>query len=245
VKVLHDGKGSFNAVIAGTMYAGTPIAEGGAGADVINVSLGAVILDSKATEVKAGIRELTKAVDRAMSYAWKRGVTIVAATGNDAMNVDTARTAISLPAQSRHVISVSATGPMGWAYGNTDFARLASYANYGMALTDLSAPGGDFAYPTNELCRVFRSDGASITNPCWVFDMYLSTTRTGWGWAAGTSMASPVVAGVAALIIEKAGGSMHPSEVEEALKAGALDLGKPGKDGVYGHGWVNAYRSVR
>ena len=245
VKVLHGGTGSFSWLIEGVMYAGTPVSEGGAGADVINMSLGALILDAKDQEIKAAIRELTMALDRAMKYAWNNGTTVIAATGNDLVNLDEEKKALSIPAQSQHVISVAATGPLAWAYGNTDFARRAHYTNYGKAVTDLAAPGGDFAYPGNEACTVFRSDGASITNACWVFDMYLSTTRAGYGWAAGTSMASPVTAGVAALIIEKAGGSLHPAQVEAALRQGALDLGKPGKDETYGHGWVNAYRSIR
>jgi subtilisin family serine protease len=41
VKVLHCGSGSFGAVISGIYYAATPIADGGAGADIINMSLGA------------------------------------------------------------------------------------------------------------------------------------------------------------------------------------------------------------
>ena len=58
-------------------------------------------------------------------------------------------------------------------------------------------------------------------------------------------MASPVAAGIAALVIEAGGGRMAPAQVEAALKRGALDLGKPGNDEFYGHGWVNAFRSVQ
>lgn len=52
------------------------------------------------------------------------------------------------------------------------------------------------------------------------------------------------MAGVAALIIEKNGGSMHPSDVKEVLKESSDDLGKPGNDDYYGHGRVNAYMAV-
>jgi hypothetical protein len=58
-------------------------------------------------------------------------------------------------------------------------------------------------------------------------------------------MASPVVAGIAALVIEAAGGTLSPAEVEAALRGGAQDLGKPGNDAEYGKGWVNALGSVR
>src|SRR5690606_6026532 len=41
VKSLHGGTGSFGWVISAILYAATPIAEGGAGAHIINMSLGA------------------------------------------------------------------------------------------------------------------------------------------------------------------------------------------------------------
>jgi subtilisin family serine protease len=69
--------------------------------------------------------------------------------------------------------------------------------------------------------------------------------NTSYSFAAGTSMAAPMVAGVAALIIEKNGGSMKPSKVEAALRASSDDLGKPGNDDFYGAGFVNALRAVQ
>src|SRR4029078_3991830 len=42
VKVLHNASGSFGQVISGILYASTPIADGGGGADIINMSLGAL-----------------------------------------------------------------------------------------------------------------------------------------------------------------------------------------------------------
>ena len=74
--------------------------------------------------------------------------------------------------------------------------------------------------------------------------MFWSTTTGGWTWASGTSMASPHVAGVAALIIGKNGGSMKPAQVISILKRSADDLGKPGKDDYHGNGRVNAHRAV-
>jgi len=53
------------------------------------------------------------------------------------------------------------------------------------------------------------------------------------------------VAAVAALIIGKNGGPMHPAQVEAALRGSADDLGKPGKDDFYGHGRVNAASAVQ
>ena len=85
----------------------------------------------------------------------------------------------------------------------------------------------------------------SIIYVCWVFDLVISPgtlgpDNTGYFFAAGTSMAAPAAAGVAALIIEQNGGSMRPAQVKTALRQTSDDLGKPGKDAFYGHGFVNA-----
>ena len=55
VKVLHGGSGSFGAVISGILYAATPIEEGGAGADIINLSVGALIEEGRGGNTGAGI----------------------------------------------------------------------------------------------------------------------------------------------------------------------------------------------
>ena len=63
-------------------------------------------------------------------------------------------------------------------------------------------------------------------------------------WAQGTSMAAPHAAGVAALIVGANGGDMKPAAIVKAMRDGADDLGKPGKDDYFGLGRVNAYNST-
>lgn len=244
VKVLNNaGSGAFEGIIAGIVYAAD------INADVINMSLGAVLarhgfLDDNGTPdpgddvfVTANeVAALATAVGRATSYAYQHGTTVIASAGNDAIDGDHTADVFHLPSDAPHVISISATAPIGWAKGgNPSLDNLASYSNFGQSVISFAAPGGDFVYPGNEDCTV-----AGLTVPCWVFDLVFSDIPGGWGWAAGTSMAAPHASGVAAIIIGKKGGRMHPAQVEAALRASADDLGKPGNDDAYGAGRVNA-----
>ena len=67
----------------------------------------------------------------------------------------------------------------------------------------------------------------------------LSTTAGDYEEESGTSMASPHVAGVAALIWSARPG-LSATELEAVLRASAADLGDPGRDNVYGSGRVDA-----
>jgi hypothetical protein len=65
----------------------------------------------------------------------------------------------------------------------------------------------------------------------------------------GTSMASPVVTGIAVLLTEQwrktfAGASPLPAQLKALILAGADDLGNPGPDYTYGFGLANAKKSV-
>lgn len=65
----------------------------------------------------------------------------------------------------------------------------------------------------------------------------------------GTSMASPVVTGIAALLTEQwrktfAGATPLPEQLKALIIAGTGDVGNPGPDYTYGFGMVDAKRSV-
>ncbi|MFL6591323.1 MAG: S8 family serine peptidase [Luteimonas sp.] len=262
VKVLSDatGSGSFAAILQGIVYAADH------GADVINMSLGqhgGLPVNGKGAN---DVSELVNATKRAVDYARKRNALTVVSAGNDAMDLDHSSgvkicesdgsncfvaNLRAFPAELPNVLSISATAPIGWAKAPTTtfLDNLASYSNYGTSAISLAAPGGDGVYPGNENCTV-----GGLTQACWVLDLVFAPggyavvgnqVFASWSWAAGTSMAAPHVAGVAALIIGKHGGTMDPSEVERILKASADDLGKPGKDPAYGSGRVNAARAVQ
>ncbi|EAR01642.1 S8 family peptidase [Maribacter sp. HTCC2170] len=239
VKVLSEftGSGAFSSINNGIVYAAL------IDADVINMSLGAtfnkngfITLDDGSVIKVPGkyIAEIRHAQQRAINFAYRNGTTIVVAAGNDGTNLDGNGSAVKLPASLNNVISVSATAPYNlFEYPSSDLDIPAHYSDYGRSHVTVSAPGGDFdAY----------YDGFTST---YVYDMVLSTNPGGsWFWSAGTSMASPHVAGVAALIIGKNGGSMDPHEVTQQITNTADKVDGNGASLYHGKGRVNAYRAV-
>ena len=220
LKALHDGSGSFADIIAAIYYAA-----GEAQADVINMSLGAFFPRNS-----RGAAKLINAMGHAMNYANQQGVIVVVSAGNDGIDFDHAAMYVHVPSEVQHVINVSATAPTGFFLGGTDFDTPASYTNYGQSFVDFAAPGGDFDYPEF---------------PTYLYDMIIApgAGTSDYYFSAGTSMASPHVAGVVALILQKNGG-LNPAQVESILKKSSNDLGKPGNDDYFGQGRVNAYNAV-
>lgn len=226
-KVLRSttGSGSFVWVANGIVDA-TNI-----DADVINMSLGATF----ARPLAGGYGPYVAMLTRAITYATLQGTLVVVAAGNEGLDLDSIFW--SVPAQLGNGIGVSATGPEGLGlYGeaNVDLDRFASYSNYGVSVVNVAAPGGDFSlYP----------------NSVYVYDMVLSpggTNPAGTAWsyyfAAGTSMAAPHVAGLAALIVGEYG-SLPPAQLKALIQKSAVDLYKPAADPWSGKGRIDAARA--
>jgi subtilisin family serine protease len=177
VKVLQDGTGTFGQIIAGIYYAVTPRDQGGAGADIVNLSLGATF------DRAGGNGPLVAAFNKAVNYANRSGVLVVSSAGNDATDLDHNGSLIKVPAQSGSGIAVSATGPRGFGFheasavyssnGNlisvappadaTNYRRIASYTNYGNSVITVAAPGGDYTYSGSEYCYKARIPSSYLT----------------------------------------------------------------------------------
>lgn len=104
--------------------------------------------------------------------------------------------------------------------------NLASYSSYGPQ-AELAAPGGDVQDPFF---------GTSYITSAWNgFD-------GDYAGAAGTSMATPHAAGLAALLF--ATGMTNPDEVRTRLRTTTDDLGAAGWDQYFGWGRINMFRAI-
>ncbi|OIJ86480.1 S8 family peptidase [Streptomyces colonosanans] len=204
-------------------------------------------------------KALVDAITRASQYAEHKGTVNVAAAGNESHDLDAdsitdpaspndstpgdrvidPHKCFDIPPQLPGVVTVAATGAKGIK---------SSFSNYGHGVIDVAAPGGDLYQPP----AAPATDGR-----------ILGTMPGGkWAYKQGTSMASPHVAGVAALIK-----STHPHATAGQVKAllyseadatpctdpydidsdGKIDAvckGSKNHNGFYGRGIVNALNAV-
>ncbi len=172
---------------------------------------------AKVINMSLGGSRGSKILGDAVKYAHDRGVTVVCAAGNEG------RGRVGFPAAYPGAIAVAAT-----QYDRTT----TFYSNWGKEI-DLAAPGGNTRVDQN-------GDGM----PDGVLQNTILPGRVGendYLVFMGTSMASPHVAGVAALVIES--GVSRPDAVERVLKATAKHpQGK--RDDHYGAGIVDAAAAV-
>ncbi|HEY8180829.1 MAG TPA: S8 family serine peptidase [Thermoanaerobaculia bacterium] len=223
---VHDDVGAFDFPL---FVAIVDAAQHGYG--VISMSLGGVSSRNSRDGNASWL-----AWDRVTKYANRLGTVIVAAAGNNALNVN--GTLYNIPSDLPTVMSVSATGWSNLSFMNGQYGPapgsfdvLAFYSNFGAAV-DIAAPGGDCGpqFPNNcEAQYLILSDSIS------------STGTLNYVFAAGTSMATPHVSAVAAVVR-----SLHPSWTPGEVRAFLKSTADPvGPRQWFGAGVVNADRATQ
>lgn len=216
--------GGCHGVIQGIMYAIDN------GADVINMSLGGWFK-------KSAYPGEVAAFNKIMNYAKQQGVTVVVAAGNDADDLDTQKNILIRHADGtsdrEHVASFFATYCDATQVICVAATRLndtpSSYTNYGRSAITVAAPGGELGEWVYALCPQ-----TSLLYGCGGGLYVLGV--------AGTSQATPHVSGLAALMVERYG--RNPSQIKNAIRQSADDLGEPGNDPYFGAGRINVARAV-
>lgn len=182
------------------------------GAQVINMSLGGPV-PKLAADYNALVSALTAAAQTSV---------IVVSAGNEGYGrlPEYPAAFATQPGIAGSMIIAGSLAPSG--------GRVSRFTN-----TPINQPGSGCAGPRN--ARVCFMD-VFLMAPG--EDVLSTLPGGGYGTMTGTSMAAPYISGAAALVFSAAP-YLTPQEVTAILFASATDLGKPGKDPIYGRGLVN------
>ena len=189
-------------------------------------------------------RAIWTAERRAISHAISQGVTVVAAEGNqaddlahptqDATSPDDTDPVLRAIHNDCAVVPVEVAGVIGvTANGNKGFKSF--YSSYGVATADLIAPGGDSilqltaAAPNGRVLSTWPASLLSVT--CLAARRVVDASGATYCYQQGTSMASPHVAGVAALI--ESFGVTNPGKVTSLLQGTADPIACPADESMY------------
>jgi subtilisin family serine protease len=99
------------------------------------------------------------------------------------------------------------------------------------------------ATTSSDTLASFSSYGSWITVSAPGASIYTTNRGGGYGAWNGTSFASPITAGLAALILS-VNPNLSNAQVVDIIKQNADDLGAAGFDQYFGYGRINAYKSV-
>ena len=187
------------------------------GAKVINMSLGGI--------------DVSPADLDALNYATSRGLFVAVAAGNEFEDGNPPVYPAFFAPQVKGAMSVAAVGR------TEQRAHYSSTGNF----VEIAAPGGDdrvggIPGTIFQLGTLFADYDPEVV----IFPRF---DRYGDIFSQGTSMASPHVAGLAALLISQ--GITKPASVEALIAASAKDLGTTGRDDAFGAGLIQPRSALR
>jgi serine protease len=198
------------------------------GAKVINMSIG-----------RTGPPDRAPAIEDAINYAVGKGVFVAIAGGNEFEDGNPLEVIAEIASRIEGAVSVAAVDPR---------KAHAYYSNTGSWI-EISAPGGSD--------RGFSGPDGFVFQQTFDFNFVETYNLKPAEYAArpprfdviayigyvGTSMATPHISGVAAMMMQQ--GITNPAAIESALERFAVDLGSPGRDNTFGYGLVDARASLR
>ena len=213
----------------GTHVAGTIAALGGNGRGVVGVNRnGQVKLHVIKVFNGNGDWIYTSDLIRAAERCVEAGSTIINMSLGGPKSSVTARDAFNRIFNEDNVLLVAASGND----GSNNKLYPASYPSIiSVAAVDSSKKRANFSQ---------YNEGVDLAAPG--VGVLSTTPGGGYSWYRGTSMATPHVAGVAALVWSHFP-NLTAKDIRKALESSAEDLGPSGKDVEYGYGLVRADRA--
>lgn len=217
IKVLDKyGEGSLSKVIAGIAWCIQHKEK--YNIRIISLSLGG---DSSISYKEDPICQMVE-------QAWKEGIVVVAAAGNMGPKPKT----ISSPGIHPQIITVGAADDRRTVDRRDD--RVASFSSRGPTLDGVAKP--DLLAPGTNI--------VSLRSWCSYLDRSLSENRVGDHYfsMSGTSMATPIVAGIVALMLS-ADPTLTPDQIKQRLLKTSYSLHQPVND--QGAGQVDAEKALQ
>lgn len=166
----------------------------------------------------------TDAASQMANQVVSRGITVVAAAGNDGPN----NTGLTSPCAADNAICVAAMDDQNTVTRTDDV--IANFSSRGPRADDGDLDGADETKP-------------DVSAPGVAIIAANNDTVSGYVSLSGTSMASPHVAGLAALVRQMNPG-INPGSVKNLIIQTSEDWGTPGWNADSGHGYVDAWATI-
>jgi serine protease len=210
----------------GTHVAGTIAAAAGNGIGVAGIAADARILPVRVLGSDGS--GMMSTVASGITWAADHGAQVINMSIGSTAQVSAVTNAIAY-AQGKGVVVVAAAGNNRSSGSPTNYPA----ADPGVIAVAATDSTDSYSSYSNQGSYVdVAAPGTSILST-------VPTTMGGYAYYSGTSMASPHVAAVAALL-KTYNPTLGPEQVERALETSAVDLGAAGRDSDYGYGRIDA-----